>query len=61
MFAEQIDLHTAKLQHLLTRRQIVFPTPDEIQAHYGHHLILEHAINREQEYLNWLTAYQQTR
>ncbi|KRM24319.1 PadR family transcriptional regulator [Latilactobacillus graminis] len=58
MFAEQTSLHQAKLNHLLARRQTLFSQSTEIDNHYGHYLILEHAINREQDYLNWLTLAQ---
>ena len=56
MFTEQKTLHQAKLDHLLDRRQTLFSQQAAVDAHYGHYLILEHAINREQDYLNWLTT-----
>lgn len=58
MFAEQTALHQAKLTHLLHRRELLFSTANAITANYGHYLILEHAINREQDYLDWLIATQ---
>ena len=56
MFAEQTTLHTDKLTHLLARKALVFPNQATITANYGHYLILEHAINREQDYLKWLAT-----
>lgn len=54
MFKEQIILHEKKLRHLRWRMEIVFASPEEKEQKYGHFLILEHAIRREEEYLQWL-------
>lgn len=52
---QQKELHEEKRQHLFARQQVIFPTEKEQHANYGHYLILSHAINRETEYINWLT------
>ncbi|EGW39109.1 PadR family transcriptional regulator [Desulfosporosinus sp. OT] len=54
MFKEQIVLHQDKLEHLKLRMQIVFPSQKEKELNYGHYLILDHAIRREEGYLLWL-------
>ncbi|MFT8317338.1 MAG: PadR family transcriptional regulator [Sporolactobacillus sp.] len=60
MFEEQIDLHAGKTEHLKQRNKLVFPTEKERNENYGHYLILDHAIAREENYLLWLrTQYDQ--
>ncbi|WP_318767541.1 PadR family transcriptional regulator [Lactiplantibacillus carotarum] len=54
MLNEQLQLHTAKLAHLKERQTTVFPQPELIHEHYGHYLILQHAIGREDYYVTWL-------
>ena len=54
MFEEQIVLHQEKLEHFKLRMRTVFVSQKKIKSNYGHYLILEHAINREEEYLLWL-------
>lgn len=54
MLHEQLALHTAKLTHLQQRLATVFPQPAMAKQHYGHYLILQHAIGREDYYVNWL-------
>ncbi|BCN30058.1 PadR family transcriptional regulator [Anaeromicropila herbilytica] len=58
MFEEQILMHEEKLEHLRLRKQIVFKTNQEKELNYGHYLILDHAINREEGYLLWLKEQQ---
>lgn len=58
MLNEQLALHQAQLDHLKARRLTVFPDQKHIDAAYGHHLILEHAIERETHYVAWLLRYQ---
>ena len=53
-FEEQIVLHQEKLEHLKFRMQTVFASQKEKELNYGHYLILDHAINREEGYLLWL-------
>ncbi|MBO0452991.1 helix-turn-helix transcriptional regulator [Candidatus Enterococcus murrayae] len=60
MIQQQIELHQKKLEHLESRRHIVFPD-EKIQENYGHYLILMHAIHREEEYLSWLGSLGATR
>lgn len=51
---EQFRLRREKLTHLLERRELLFKTKKSRNENYGHYLILEHAIQREQEYVSWL-------
>ncbi|WP_203640651.1 PadR family transcriptional regulator [Levilactobacillus andaensis] len=57
MLQEQILLHQRQLQHLLHRRETVFADQAAIDQAYGHYLILDHAIEREQHYVQWLERY----
>ena len=52
---EQLHLHKAKLAHLNERYELLFSDKKSKESQYGHYLILEHAISRETEYVNWLT------
>lgn len=54
IFKEQLKLHTKKLLHLEQRKEEIFVSEEQINAHYGHYLILDHGIKREQEYVAWL-------
>ncbi|VDG20887.1 PadR family transcriptional regulator [Lactobacillus paraplantarum] [Lactiplantibacillus mudanjiangensis] len=54
MVQEQLQLHTDKLTHLQQRLATVFPTKASQTANYGHYLILQHALGREDYYVNWL-------
>jgi DNA-binding PadR family transcriptional regulator len=54
LLCEQLRLRKLKLEHLLDRKAAVFGNQKAIQNHYGHYLILEHAIRRESEYVSWL-------
>ena len=54
MFEEQIVLHQEKLEHFNLRMQTVFSSQEKKKSNYGHYLILDHAIKREEEYLLWL-------
>lgn len=54
MLQEQAVLHRTQLAHLQRRRQTVFPDQTAIDQAYGHYLILDHAIGREQYYVDWL-------
>ncbi len=51
---EQYRLRREKLEHLLERKEVVFPDKKSKTENYGHYLILDHAIRRETEYVNWL-------
>ncbi len=51
---EQLHLHSDKLAHLKDRKKLLFSEKEQIDRSYGHYLILEHAINRENEYVGWL-------
>ena len=54
MLGEQLALHQNKLAHLHEQMRTKFPTSIEKSAQFGHFLILQHAIEREQLYSNWL-------
>ncbi|MCR3757500.1 PadR family transcriptional regulator [Clostridium felsineum] len=54
MFEEQIKLHSEKLEHLKLRMKTIFEREEYKKENYGHYLILDHAIIREEGYLNWL-------
>lgn len=54
MLQEQLQLHSSKLQHLRQRLTTVFPDEKATADHYGHYLILRHAIGREAYYVSWL-------
>lgn len=54
MLTEQLTLHTNKYLHLQTQMKNKFNNQMPSSNNYGHFLILEHAILREQEYKNWL-------
>ncbi|WP_455538976.1 PadR family transcriptional regulator [Terrisporobacter sp.] len=54
MISEQIQLHENKLNHLKLRMQIVFDDEEKKKSMYGHYLILDHAVRRENSYLDWL-------
>ncbi|GEO69297.1 transcriptional regulator [Levilactobacillus acidifarinae DSM 19394] len=58
MLQEQTQLHAEQLTHLQSRRAEVFPNQAAIDAAYGHYLILEHAIEREKHYVEWLNRAQ---
>ena len=52
--APTLALHQNKLTHLHEQMRTKFPTSVEKSAQFGHFLILQHAIEREQLYSNWL-------
>lgn len=54
LFHEEIERHQEKHQYLKLRWQQLFQSDEYRRQHYGHALILEQAIQREQQRLNWL-------
>lgn len=54
MLQTQLQLHRSKLEHLEGQMKSKFSTDSQIRGHYGHYLILNHAIRRETEYCRWL-------
>jgi len=54
LLKNQYDLHLEKLAHLNQRMKEVFSKVEKDQ-NYGHYLILNHAIKREEEYTKWLS------
>lgn len=57
MLREQYQLHQSQLHHLQQRQETVFPNQATIDQAYGHYLILDHAIERESHYVEWLAQY----
>ncbi len=49
----QYDLHLQKLTHLKLRMTSLFDDNSK-EDNFGHYLILNHAIKREEEYTRWL-------
>lgn len=56
LFKGQIEVLDKHLRHLKHRRETLFDTREAILSHYGHYLILERAIARNQAQLDWLRA-----
>ncbi|KRM86685.1 PadR family transcriptional regulator [Lacticaseibacillus thailandensis] len=54
MIKEQLRIHREWLQHLEARRQLLFADPDAASQQFGHYLILDHALTRERQYVQWL-------
>ncbi len=54
MLREQLNVHIEKIAHLEMRRQLLFASEEARQAHFGHYLILDHALQRERDYKQWL-------
>ncbi|WP_461215422.1 PadR family transcriptional regulator [Lacticaseibacillus sp. GG6-2] len=55
MLQAQCDFHEAKRTHL--QHQLATKFPDGADpANFGHYLILDHAVRREDEYCQWLQA-----
>lgn len=57
MLQEQYSLHEAKLSLLQDRMDLLFKHESAISENYGHFLILDLAIRKEQEYVAWLKEY----
>lgn len=55
LFQNQIDLIAGQLEHLKKRKHLLFEDSSYIQAHFGHYLILNRAIARQEGQLKWLT------
>lgn len=54
MLTEQLELHKNKLTHLQQQMKQKFNNKSD-KNNFGHFLILQHAIQRENGYTNWLT------
>ncbi len=54
LFREEIIRHEEKYQYLQMRWQLLFADATEQQKHFGHRCILQQAILREQQRLDWL-------
>lgn len=57
MLQEQYALHEAKLCLLQDRMNLLFNDESSQSENYGHFLILDLAIRKEQEYVAWLKEY----
>ncbi|SHL67064.1 DNA-binding transcriptional regulator, PadR family [Anaerocolumna jejuensis DSM 15929] len=57
MLSEQYRLHASKLFHLQERMKLLFKDEISRTKNYGHFLILDLAIRREQEYIGWIKQY----
>lgn len=55
LFQNQIDLIAGQLEHLKKRKHLLFEDSSYIQAHFGHYLILNRTIARQEGQLKWLT------
>ncbi|GAK31155.1 transcriptional regulator [Weissella oryzae SG25] len=53
-----LELHDSKLAHLLARKAQLFPNQAAIHSQYGHYLILDRAIEREENHILWLKRHQ---
>lgn len=54
MFKNQISLREEKLLSLERRKKLFMKNPNFKEEQFGHYLILERAISREKNYINWL-------
>ncbi|WKB74309.1 PadR family transcriptional regulator [Ligilactobacillus animalis] len=54
LFNDQIALISAQLEHLKARKKLLFADKAPIEQHFGHYLILNRAIARQEGQLNWL-------
>ena len=51
---DQLRQRRVTLEHLKERMENIFPDEASIDKQYGHYLILDHAIRKQQEYVDWL-------
>lgn len=58
LFQEEITRHQKKYDYLRSRWEALFSTQEDRQKHYGHSLILQQAIEREKQRLQWLMDIQ---
>lgn len=54
LFNDQIALISAQLEHLKARKKLLFADKVQIEQHFGHYLILNRAIARQEGQLSWL-------
>ena len=54
LFQEEIARHEEKYQYLKARWQLLFADEEARQKHFGHRCILQQAILREKQRLDWL-------
>ncbi|MBU7554156.1 PadR family transcriptional regulator [Pediococcus ethanolidurans] len=60
MITSQQTYHRDKLVHLKMQFKEKFPSSKQIKQHFGHSLVLRHAIEREQGYSDWLNEIYKT-
>ncbi|MCF0140107.1 MAG: PadR family transcriptional regulator, partial [Acidaminococcus fermentans] len=53
LLQEDIRRHKERLAHLQLRWRLLFPTQEAREKEYGHALILQEAIQREIQKLEW--------
>lgn len=53
---EEKELINTQLQHLYTRKKLLFGDQTSIEKNYGHYLILTRAISRNEGQLEWLNS-----
>lgn len=56
LLEQELEIHAAKLAHLKERLETVFPDKSSRDANFGHHLILQRAIERETNNISWLKS-----
>ncbi|WP_125588709.1 PadR family transcriptional regulator [Companilactobacillus jidongensis] len=51
---QQLQINSEHYLHLLSRKKLVFSDESKVRDNYGHSLILNRAIEREHNHINWL-------
>lgn len=54
LLAQQLTLSQNRVTYLKSRKETVFQSQTDIDAHYGHFLTLSRGIERESNYVLWL-------
>lgn len=54
LLQQEYELHKKKLNHLNQRQLLLMPHQDNVTSQFGHFLILNQAMNREANYLDWI-------
>lgn len=56
LLTQELAIHQEKLTHLKQRLTLVFPNETTKSDNFGHHLILQRAIERETNSAHWLNT-----
>lgn len=56
LMTEELVQHQKKIHHLTERKELLFATEAQRSSEYGHFLILDFAIKREQLKIEWLES-----